>query len=154
MKDKVTKMSHILSPKTAIISSSKFEQILADLHKIHNIGCNIKWQNLHMNRHQLRFCLFHLNSHQFRAPNRWWPPDVSTNLQPLCLPELKNVVKVIFVGHGANLQVSQHLRQSRMFFSQPSMFVKNSSSLSQYFFHGDTPEIICGDMYWFAEPAP
>ena len=62
----VAKSSHKFSPKLVIIPSPKLSPIPADPQKYHPMGWNKKWQNCHMNFHQIRWSYHHLNYHQFR----------------------------------------------------------------------------------------
>ena len=74
MKQIVAKSSHKLSPKLVINPSPKFSLIPADPQKNHPVGWNKKWQNCHMNFHQIRWSYHHLNYHQF-----WQiPPKITT----------------------------------------------------------------------------
>ena len=66
VKQMVAKSSHKLSPKLVIIPSPKLSLIPADPQKNHPMGWNKKWQNCHMNFHQIRWSYHHLNYHQFR----------------------------------------------------------------------------------------
>ena len=65
VKQMVAKSSHKLSPKLVIIPSPKLSPIPADPQKNHPMGWNKKWQNCHLNFHQLRWSYHHLNYHQF-----------------------------------------------------------------------------------------
>ena len=65
MKQIVAKSSPKLSPKLVINPSPKFSLIPADPQKNHPVGWNKKWQNCHMNFHQIRWSYHHLNYHQF-----------------------------------------------------------------------------------------
>ena len=65
VKQMVAKSSHKLSPKLVIIPSPKLSPIPADPQKNHPMGWNKKWQNCHMNFHQIRWSYHHLNYHQF-----------------------------------------------------------------------------------------
>ena len=61
VKQMVAKSSHKLSPKLVIIPSPKLSPIPADPQKNHPMGWNKKWQNCHMNFHQIRWSYYHLN---------------------------------------------------------------------------------------------